>query len=333
MARDSIFHKLANDENSFTELLCNFLWRDEFRSAVLPSFMPAPFASRVNAHQITTQFVSEDCGRPDIKIETSDVFVLIEIKLNPKRGLTAHQDSSACDTGDTRRYLDLLQDCRTAHKALIFLAPANWIHRDQVDPEITDIRNGNTTIEVRLCFWEDVLDAIRGNGDPLIQEFKKVLMRQLTLIHLENEELTAIHATGFETAMRATRKLQVITDRLAELENRAGRVKPEWEKTETQSYGFYAEIGRKCSLWFGLWEVKQRAQLCYALKPTCGDESRAAFRSFFANTQDEDDGSGGKWLVAPVPDELLQDRDPVGKIRRQFDSLLDRLAPELVSLR
>src|SRR5689334_942515 len=98
MIHDSIFYKLVTDEDSYTQLLCNFMRvSGEFRTRVLGLFLSQELASRVAPDHIRSQGVIQGCGRPDIVVKNEQACVLLEVKVDPKRGLTCYQEISAGD--------------------------------------------------------------------------------------------------------------------------------------------------------------------------------------------------------------------------------------------
>jgi hypothetical protein len=321
MARDSVFYKLAKDENSFTELLCNLLMRDEFRTRVMPLLIPESLASSIPAEAITTQEHAEDCGRPDIVIQTSNVCLLVEVKLNPRRGLTAYQEPSGCEENDKKRYSYFLSRQNVQHKWLVFLVPANWIYSEKLHAFKAVPRNDQ--IQINICYWEHILGALQGISDPILEEFRKVLMRHLALLTLSPDELQAVHTDNFPNSFRAIRKSQIIIDQIAESQ------KHEWEKKNRQSYGFYLGVNGKCKLWFGLWEVDGLVQLCYAISHY-DDATETAFRTFFQDSKIRTAGLDEKWILTDVAGELLRSDDPVRQIRKQIDMLLNSLRPEAI---
>ena len=131
MARDSVFYKVVKDENSFTELLCNLLMREVFRAQVLPLLVPELLPSGICAAGISTQELL-DCGRPDIVIRTAEICALIEVKLNPGRGFTVHQEIIGCEDPEIETYVSYLDRQNVSHKRLMFLVPADWAHREEL---------------------------------------------------------------------------------------------------------------------------------------------------------------------------------------------------------
>jgi hypothetical protein len=327
VARDSIFYKLAKDENSFIELLCNFLMRDEFRAQVLPLLCPETPASSITSATITTQEIDKDCGRPDIVIRSDEACGVVEVKLNPKRGFTSHQELPACEDSDRKSYLDYLLRQKALYKRFVVLVPGDWVHLEKLQQSIETVKKTFPQIQVSICFWEHILSAIETNPDSVVQEFRKVLMRQIALLTFSADELRKLHSIESLDAFRATRKLQIIVDNIANSQNIRSS---DWERKDPQSYGFYIRQDQKCLLWFGIWETNESTQLCYAVSQKCGTEMVTTFRKFFQDSEVKEVGSDEKWTVAPVPNELLQSSDPVRQIGQQLNSLLEHLSPELI---
>lgn len=321
MTRDSVFFKLAKDENSFTELLCNLLVRDDFGVQVLPLLCPKTPPSSLAGATITTQEIDKDCGRPDIVIRTDEACGLVEVKLDPRRGLTNHQ-KPGCG------YHDYLMKQNVLHRQLLFLVPANWEH-SEILQSCLPLNDFALKVKVRICFWEHILRATEKDTDPIVQEFRKVLMCQLKSVTFSSQETVILRSQEFSTAFRAVRKIQIIVDKLHGL---MGRAQASWEKTELESYGFNVELNGKCQLWFGIWEISGKIRLCYALPQLCDAATREAFCQLLQNGEVESNvGTDKKWIVATLSDKLLQADDPVGQIKKQLDVFLEKLAPDSVA--
>jgi len=90
----SIFHKVATKEDDYTQILCNLMKRQEgkeLRTSVLSMILGnSDLASQVSPDQIDTQVSMREAGRPDLIVESPVVYAVIEVKLNPRRGLTAY---------------------------------------------------------------------------------------------------------------------------------------------------------------------------------------------------------------------------------------------------
>jgi hypothetical protein len=321
MARDSVFYKLANDENSFTELLCNLLMRKDFRAQVLPRIVPGLLPSSLASAEIATQ-KSLTCGRPDIVIRTSEICVFIEVKLNPRRGFTHHQELSGCDDPDIETYVRHLEGLTVRHKLLLFLLPADSIFRVELEEQI---RDSSRKIEIEICFWEDILDAVQTNKDPIVEEFKTALRRQLGLTNLSQEEKEMITSVEFPSAFRAVRKLEKLVDEVVKAKESAA-IRSEPGKTE-EEYGVYFKAGNKFLLWFGLWDVNGRINLCYAISHEWGASALAAIRKVFRPEDLQEVGTDVKWIMYGIPDQILTADITVAaaQIKPQLRALLGEL--------
>ncbi len=329
MSRDSVFYNLVKDENSFTELLCNLLMHSRFRAQVLPLLCHEIPAASIMDATITTQEVDKDCGRPDIVIRTDTACAVVEVKLDPRRGLTSHQQLPGCNEKlDGTRYSDFLLKQNVPHRELVFLVPANWKNAE-ISQTHSAFQKEIHRIKVGICFWEHILEAVREDPDPFVQEFRKVLMRQLQSVTLSPSETGALRSQEFYAVFRAIRKVQIIIDRLRPL------VHGNKEDTEAESYGFNVELNGKCQLWVGIWEIDGQTRLCYALpQQLCDVATREAFCQCFQNGEiNHNIGTDKKWIVAPVPEKLLQDDDPVGRIKQQLKSIFERIPSALGSAR
>jgi hypothetical protein len=325
MGRDSVFYKIAKDENSFTELLCNLLMRGDFRACVLPLFVGQELADKIPASAITTQIVLEDCGCPDITIRTAELCALIEVKLNPSRGMTVHQESSGYGSKDRRRYIDYLNDQNVTHKLLLFLIPSDWEHRERLEESFATLKEIYVGIQTGICTWEDIFGALESTTDPVTDEFNKLLRGKLALVRFTPEELQVIHSENFAVAFRATRKLEKLVDEVARSKaRRPGNIEWKPEKTE-EAYGFNLMAEKRHLLWFGLWEVDGRVYFCYAVSEECDSAVVGAFRKFFPTIEVRPGESNENWYVWQFPDELLLRNASAAsaEICKQMDLLLE----------
>jgi hypothetical protein len=77
MARDSVFYKVAKDENSFKRAVVQSPDARGFPgTCFIPFRVGQDLADKIPANAITTQVVLEDCGCPDITIRTAELFAL-----------------------------------------------------------------------------------------------------------------------------------------------------------------------------------------------------------------------------------------------------------------
>jgi len=83
--RHTIFDNLVNDEDDFTELLCNMVKFEEFGD-ILYDF----FGIKNKEKYIETQYQTKKNGKPDLVIWYDDGIEFIEVKVGDRR-LTKNQ--------------------------------------------------------------------------------------------------------------------------------------------------------------------------------------------------------------------------------------------------
>ena len=138
MAQESIFHKLIKNENSYTQLLCNILKRDEnFRNDFFSLIGVA--ASSLNAVRIQAQRGLGCHGQADILIQSSTIYMIIEVKTESLRSMTDNQFLST-----PQGYLRWLEQKMTERTEgwLIYLIPANWSLLEDKRDEILKYQRG-----------------------------------------------------------------------------------------------------------------------------------------------------------------------------------------------
>jgi hypothetical protein len=129
----SLFHKLITKEEDYTQLLYNLMVRfPDFRVAVLLLFLrDRQLVDQIETRHLSTQLILKEGGRPDLAIESPEVFALVEVKLNEKRGLTACQVPTTLDEQDIRSYFAYAARAKGKRKAVFFLVPDGWRPRSE----------------------------------------------------------------------------------------------------------------------------------------------------------------------------------------------------------
>jgi hypothetical protein len=160
---DSIFYGMTReDENSATELLCNLFRIKYFRDVCLEYFgIEKKYLDEITLEHIFSQYTIADGGRPDMIIETENLFYIIENKIRPYTGLQENQQ------GNYPEFL-LKQDARKKDIGYIFLIPRNYEHESEI----------NAVIEkhqfARRYYWDDFLAYLYGkklhDESPIIKE-------------------------------------------------------------------------------------------------------------------------------------------------------------------
>jgi hypothetical protein len=117
----------------------------------LPLLVPELLPSGICAVGISTQELL-DCGRPDIVIRTAEICALIEVKLNPGRGFTVHQEIIGCEDPDIETYVSYLDRQNVSHKRLMFLVPADWANREERKASFAEVKKAYRKIEIGVFF-------------------------------------------------------------------------------------------------------------------------------------------------------------------------------------
>ena len=149
----SIFSNIVKDENSMTELLCNFLHHKRFRDILFSSFLNKNETELINNEDIKTQEILPlENGRPDLIVDNGAINVLFEIKTG-NASLTRNQPTS---------YLKHLSDM-PGKKWLIFILPKNYFMLDHLKDKAKLFlkRHPNTRIKTSYIYWEDIIDILK----------------------------------------------------------------------------------------------------------------------------------------------------------------------------
>lgn len=330
-SRDSVFFKLAKDENSFTELLCNLLMlRDEFRAQVLPLLLPEIPHAKFSGVEIYTQGNFE-CNKPDLVIQKQDLLAFIESKINPRRELTPRQDIGSSEDEGPKCYLDFLDERRGKDAVLVYLVPGDWKDMGELKSRLAAARKTHRYVKTGICTWEDILQAIENNTDQIVNEFRVALRRQLGLINMTPEERRMFASKDFSISFTTLRKLEKLVDEVAKPLGLGNGAKNRAETEE--EYGVYAKTRSKEFLFFGLWNIEGRVNLCYAISAETDNAALSAFGKFFGPENVRAVGTDGKWTIFPIPVEVLESdlTKAISKIRHQLAALLNELCGRIAA--
>ena len=142
----NVFQNVANNEDSVTELLTNFLHFKSFRDAFFNRFLPELVCrEQITADDLSTQ-QSINNFRPDIVVSTDDLEVLFEVKV---------QDTTLMDTQKTD-YYSYLQELTDKQTFLCFIIPSDY-------RELETIKNIGRQEGVRIIYWKDIIGLIERN--------------------------------------------------------------------------------------------------------------------------------------------------------------------------
>jgi hypothetical protein len=327
MASNSIFRKVVSNENSYTQLLCNLMIRFQgFGNSVLEHLLPPGYASHINDTEIQTQHRLREGGCPDILIRSSGVLALVEVKLDPQRGLTNRQAQS--DEAEDRTYLDFLSKEKDRKTCLTFLIPKRWHDRRGLDSEFKNFEKQSkySNVEKRIVCWEEVLDIARSSvqktGEPLLGEFLLQLMEEFMPITFSSEEVAALFSSDFVGRFETIRKLEILVDEIDEKvkKNKYARL----PTRRPDEFGIYFKDSEcEAEIWFGIWPEfwkHQAAPLSFGIKS--GNKSLVeAFRALCGGPAE----SYGGYTIRSFGPEFMKTFDPVEKIWEQLEPVLKRV--------
>lgn len=134
---NSIFKNLVTREDDFTQLLFNLMERsDRFRTKLLESLLPGISAAKITAEEIGIQTILWGDGRPDIEVSTSDLYALVEVKVELGCGLTWNQEVEHGSPGELKGYFRALSNRKEWDRRLIYLVPRHWIHLSKLQKSL-----------------------------------------------------------------------------------------------------------------------------------------------------------------------------------------------------
>ena len=261
---ENFLHRVVKDENSATEFFCNLLKIHVFREKFLETFLPLSVARSIRFEDIDTQSPVGG-SQPDMRIESGDVCILVEVKIEGLRALTPNQPE---------RYLEYIsqEDIKAKYKVLVFVLPQGYIHeRELIDrleryskihSIVPKIAKGSYTLEnvVQWCviYWEDIIHLISENGlerfNPFIDEFFKLLQNWYlsSPIIFNKSEVKMMFSKIIPEAIKTLNKLKGIVDSIEQKNKKFNAKGYRSEKDGEYGIYFYNTRGESI-LWFGIW--------------------------------------------------------------------------------
>jgi hypothetical protein len=238
--RNTIFDNLVNNEDDFTELLCNMLKFNEFK-IIISDFI----GIKDGEIYIDTQYSTKNNGRPDLVISYDGGIEFIEVKVGDRK-LTKNQPEG---------YIRELVGKDKQSKKLYFLIPKNYYYIKDLKNRINNIKDEK--IPIKIKYWEEFFEYCK---------FKK--------IYLNNEVFNEYYILlkswfGYETVIFSKEERDIMKEN-GKIMYKAGKwlesisslleqkgFTPEWSDglNEIGIYikkkdVFYGWIG----IWFPLWE-------------------------------------------------------------------------------
>lgn len=248
----NIFQNVANNEDSITELLTNFLHFKSFRDLFFSQFLPhLNLCNEITYEDLSTQQSIKNF-RPDIVISTDTFELFFELKV---------QDAPLMETQkrDYKAYLNELTDKQTH---LCFIIPADY-HELQTIQMIAQEK------DVSIIFWPEIIKLIGINQLPeysqLFNEFYKFLKYwfEPKTISFPNKQLKLMYSKEIP---EITTKLYSLIEEVKKRVIRDERLHVSKTKTSSE-FGFYIDDNDNNGfLFFGIWYkqwLKNGYPLCY----------------------------------------------------------------------
>lgn len=267
----SVFQNVANNEDSITELLTNFLYFKSFRDLFFSQFLPnLNLCNEITHEDLSTQQSIKNF-RPDIVISTDTFEIFFEVKV---------QDAPLMETqkSDYQAYLNDLTDKQTH---LCFIIPIDY-------HELQTLQNLAKQKDVSIIFWPEIIKLIVTNqlseSSQLFNEFYKFLKYwfEPKRISFSNKQLKLMYSKEIP---EITTKLYSLID---EVKKRIlGDERLHVSKTKTSSeFGFYVDDKENNGfLFFGIWYeqwLNNGYPLCYtSQKAQANNEVTKLFQKHF----------------------------------------------------
>lgn len=305
MRRKNVYYRLVTDENSFTEAFVNALSDDRvieiFRNG-LRSALERPELDFAWG-DVTTQSTGDDGSRPDVRIQNDGLELLIESKLLPTTALTEHQPESYVR--------GLSESSRTAFKALVFVVPKRYRHRDEIWRRHESLDAKLTHIGFGVVFWEDIAAEIGHTiHDRWIQDLVEIMktFTEYRMTPMKKDDVTHIKAGG-----SAFRKLVVTIENTAQLLASEGYTIE--RDIDEVGYGFHVKKHKRYIVYVGIL-YSEWAKSEEPIYIGCSDEDGYDQKCIDIVRKADPDAQPNiiepHWTYAPIPIESLVDDSDSG---------------------
>jgi hypothetical protein len=238
--RNTIFDKLVNDEDDFTELFCNMLKFKEFE--VLISDYLGLKNKKVS---VDTQYKTKKNGIPDLVISYDNGIEFIEVKVGDRR-LTKNQPEG---------YIKELSVRKEQNKKLYFIIPKNYYYINELKNRIENVKEKGIPIIIK--YWEDFFEYCKvkkiNSKDKVFYEYYSLLKSWFgyETVFFTKEEKNIMNENG-KIMNKAGTWLESISSLLEqnhfnpELSDQLGEIGISINKKDV----YCGWIG----IWFSLWE-------------------------------------------------------------------------------
>jgi hypothetical protein len=238
--RKTIFDKLVNDEDDFTELFCNMLKFKEFE-AIISDYL----GLKNKEVSVDSQYRTKKNGRPDLVISYDDGIEFIEVKVGDRK-LTKNQPEG---------YIKELSAKNEQNKKLYFIIPKNYYYINDLKNRINQIKEIGIPIQIK--YWEEFFEYCKlkklYSRDKVFYEYYSLLKSWFgyETVHFTKEEQKVMKENG-----KIMHKAGKWLDSISSLLEQKGYA-PEWSDG-LYEIGIY--INKKdiyygwVGIWFSLWE-------------------------------------------------------------------------------
>jgi hypothetical protein len=329
MSKESIFHKLIKNENSYTQLLSNILMRNGgFRGDFLDLF-DKHLKERVEPTNIRTQVALPQCGQVDILIRSPGLCIIVEVKTELGRAVTEKQ--RLLDNPASYQLWLERQKAAGSEAWLIFLVPASWKYRPETEKEIQGYRRRGLEKGVRVdqVLWEELLPLLLENTKEsefsLLLEFRLFLEERFGPIGFDKKETMSMFNDKFPVP--TVLKLITLIDKVRQ--EVAKNSKIDISKDEIGSY--FTKEGKEetCRLYFGCWLQfweNNHHPICFGASDVSHDVKEAFVKSL-KRVYKQDPIPCGDYLMGWIPEEDLNKSNAFEeispKLKTIWKSMLD----------
>ena len=247
---DTIFENIIKDENSLTEAFRNFLRFPAFRNL----FLDLIDWGILNEHEVVfedfeTQISIDEYGKPDMRLLTSEIELLIEVKV----------DNANTTPNQPNGYLNYLNVKSTReHKGLVFLVPKDYYYLGSYEKEQNEWLKSNSVPDIftNTIFWFQIIDEIENQNLPefstLFKEFNNLLTLWFKpeIINFTHQNISIMFSK--EIPQTITKLLEFVDSVETEIKKKY-KIK-QGRPRNFSEYGFYIKNeDEENFLFFGVW--------------------------------------------------------------------------------
>ncbi|MDJ1493682.1 PD-(D/E)XK nuclease family protein [Cytophagaceae bacterium DM2B3-1] len=260
----NIFFNLVKDENSFTELLCNFLTIIPlFKQIFFHDFLKLDLHALPATDEIVTQRRLADKGQPDMYIGREDIEILIEIKIN----------NTFLTDSQPEKYLTHIQQSEKKYKKLIFIIPERYSHQADLRSRAVNfciLQNLVCEQYLSIHNWNELIQLIHhyelDQLNPLFKHFQSLLKSwfEPPFISLKHTQIQYMFNHEIPSVLL---KLYQVIDAIFSEYNRRGYLIS--KAKNGNEYGLYLKDSQgKPLIYIGIWYIiwqKTGSPICLAV--------------------------------------------------------------------